>query len=44
MLRPLAVGSYVWENGVEAGVRATYSINGSNDATGNRSTTTRTKT
>lgn len=36
-LRPLAVGSYVWENGVEAGVRATYSINGSNDATGNRS-------
>ena len=36
-IRPLAVGSYVWENGIEVGARASYSINGKNDATGNRS-------
>jgi len=36
-LRPLAVGSYAWENGFEVGARASYSINGENRATGNRS-------
>jgi hypothetical protein len=36
-LRPLAVGSYAFDNGLEVGARATYSFNGKNDATGNRS-------
>ncbi|MBB5203504.1 hypothetical protein HNQ51_000797 [Inhella inkyongensis] len=36
-LRPLLVAARVWENGLEAGLRATYSINGRNRDTHNRS-------
>lgn len=36
-LRPLLVGARAWENGLAVGVRATYSINGQNRDTKNRS-------
>ncbi len=36
-LRPMLLGAYSFENGVALGVRATYSINGENRDTGNRS-------
>jgi hypothetical protein len=36
-IRPLAVGSYVFESGIEMGVRATYSFNTRNKDTDNKS-------